>query len=114
MNKVNININKQKKTIGVDLIGSINNIKPIIQTISNKIKSLDLSNWKLNIFTKHAKVYWKEEQHLLEIIKHCDQFNAKQLDIIVAKPQKCLKENIANLVKQNNIKVKLLTSNKIN
>lgn len=90
MNKLNIDINYEKKIITIDILGNINDVNnERFNTIINRIKLTNNSmrNWRFNIYLCHMVL----EKTDLELVKNfIDKYKStfKMIDIIIAKPMK--------------------------
>lgn len=94
MNKLNIDINYEKKIITIDILGTINKsiIEDYIQEINTNIERIKLtndclSNWRFNIYMCHM-ILRKTDLELMKDFINQYKNTFKMIGIIVAKPQK--------------------------
>lgn len=121
MNKINIDINQEKKIITIDILGNINkdNVKPYIEQLNAKIERLsyisktNLNEWRFNIYTCHMIVQKTEIECIKQLLDYCTSLNFKMIDTITAKPQKKYKEWIDDVIQRyfRNYHIKTLETN---
>lgn len=121
MNKLNIDINHEKKIITIDILGNMNdaNINEYIQKLNtniDRIKLTDdkLSDWRFNIYMCHMVLEETDLEFFTGFInKYKNTF--KMIDIIVGKPMKKYKMWIDNMIKTHfkNNHIKTLATNNI-
>ena len=123
MNKIHIDINKDKMIITVDILGAIDksNIDLYIKQLDSKLKSIsfksdtNLNDWRFNIYTCHTIIYEDDLKSVKKFLDYCDGLNFKMIDIITAKPQKKYRKWIDDIIQKDfsNRHIKTLSTNNI-
>lgn len=118
MNKINIDINQEKKIITIDILGNVDkdNVKPYIEQLNAKINYIsktNLNEWRFNIYICHMIVNKTEIDCIKQLLDYCTSLHFKMIDIITAKPQKKYKEWIDNIIQRYfcNYHIKVLATN---
>lgn len=121
MNKLNTDIDKDRKIITIDILGNMNkdNVSSYITQLNTQIERLiqiqqvNISELRFNIYTCHMIINKEELESIKELLDYCTSCNFKMIDVITAKPQKKYREWMSNIIQKyfSDYHIKTLATN---